>query len=79
MSTEEKIIAIVAEQFARDSKALNRDTSFVTDLSADSLDIVDLTMTVEEEFSLPEVKEEDLQKIITIGDLANYVDNHRKA
>jgi acyl carrier protein len=71
---EKKIIALVAEQFAVDSDSLSRSTAFVDTLGADSLDIVELTMSVEEEFSLPEVPEEELQKILTIGDLIDYVE-----
>lgn len=71
---EEKIISIVAEQFAVDPSTLSRGTDFVGALGADSLDIVELTMSIEEEFSLPEVSEEDLQKIVTIGDLVDYVE-----
>ena len=73
--TSEKVIAIVAEQFAVDAEELSRDTSFVESLGADSLDIVELTMSVEEEFDLDEVSEENLQKISTIGDLIDYVES----
>ncbi|NCB51846.1 MAG: acyl carrier protein [Clostridia bacterium] len=73
--TENKIIELVAEQFAVDADSLSRDTAFIDTLGADSLDIVELTMSVEEEFSLPEVAEEDLQKILTIGDLVDYVES----
>jgi acyl carrier protein len=71
---EKKVIALVAEQFAVDSDSLSRNTAFIDTLGADSLDIVELTMSVEEEFSLPEVPEEELQKILTIGDLIDYVE-----
>lgn len=73
--TAEKIMALVAEQFAVDKDELSRDTSFVESLGADSLDIVELTMAVEEEFNLEEVSEENLQKISTIGDLIDYVES----
>jgi len=73
--TEKKIIELVAEQFAVDAETLSRDTAFIDTLGADSLDIVELTMSVEEAFSLPEVAEEDLQKILTIGDLVDYVES----
>ncbi len=58
-----------------DAENLTRDTAFIDTLGADSLDIVELTMSVEEAFSLPEVAEEDLQKILTIGDLVDYVES----
>ena len=72
--TAEKIMAMVAEQFAVDKDELSRDTCVVESLGADSLDIVELTMAVEEEFDLEEVSEENLQKISTIGDLIDYVE-----
>ena len=65
----DKIVEIVAEQFAVGADTLSRETSFVDTLGADSLDIVELTMSIEETFKVPEVADEDLQKIVTIGDL----------
>lgn len=70
----DKIVEIVAEQFAVGADTLSRETSFVDTLGADSLDIVELTMSIEETFKVPEVADEDLQKIATIGDLCDYVD-----
>ena len=49
------------------------DTSFVDDLGADSLDVVELTMALEETFSLPDTPEDELTNIHTVGDLADYV------
>ena len=69
----EKIREIIAEQFSVDEATITRETSFLDDLDADSLDIVELTMAMEEEFAIPEVPEDDLQKILTVGDLADYV------
>ena len=69
----EKIIKMVAEQFMVDESTVNENTSFVDDLSADSLDVVELTMALEEEFELPDTPEEELTGIVTVGDLANYV------
>ena len=70
----DKIIGMVADQFGVDKDELSRDTSFADDLSADSLDVVELSMTIEEEFSLGEIAEDDLKKIATIGDLVDYVE-----
>ena len=70
----EKIIGMVAEQFGVDKEALSRETSFADDLSADSLDVVELSMTIEEEFNIGEIAEEDLKKISTVGDLVDYVE-----
>lgn len=69
----EKIIKMVAEQFMIDENEITADTSFVDDLGADSLDVVELTMALEETFSLPDTPEEELTNIHTVGDLADYV------
>ena len=76
MNIEEKITQMVAERFNKSVEDLDRDTEFVSDLSADSLDQVELTIDIEDEFELPEVSEEDLTKIVTIGDLVDYVQDH---
>ncbi len=76
MNIEEKIMQMVAERFNKSVEDLDRDTEFVSDLSADSLDQVELTIDIEDEFELPEVSEEDLTKIVTIGDLVDYVQDH---
>ena len=69
----EKVISMVADQFMIDESEISADTLFVDDLGADSLDVVELTMALEEEFSLPETPEEELMNIHTVGDLADYV------
>lgn len=69
----EQIIKMVAEQFMIDENEISADTSFVDDLGADSLDVVELTMALEETFSLPDTPEDDLTNIHTVGDLADYV------
>ena len=71
--TIDKIREMVAEQFLVDVNTVSAETSFVDDLGADSLDVVELTMALEEEFSLPDTPEEALVGITTVGDLANYV------
>lgn len=73
--TSEKIIGYVSEQFGVDKDSLSRDTSFVDDLNADSLDVVELSMTIEDEFGIGEISEEDLKNIKTIGDLLDYVEH----
>lgn len=73
--TSEKIIGYVSEQFGVDKDILSRDTSFVDDLNADSLDVVELSMTIEDEFGIGEISEEDLKNIKTIGDLVDYVEH----
>ena len=69
----EKIIKMVAEQFMIDENEITADTSFMDDLGADSLDVVELTMALEETFSLPDTPEDELTNIHTVGDLADYV------
>ena len=64
---------MVAEQFMIDENEISADTSFVDDLGADSLDVVELTMALEETFSLPDTPEDELTNIHTVGDLADYV------
>ena len=68
----EKIAALLAEQFGVEADSITMDTSF-EDLGADSLDIVELTMAVEEEFSLENMDEDDLSGISVVGDLVNYL------
>lgn len=69
----ETIQKLICEQFVVEPEVVTLNTSFIDDLGADSLDIVELTMALEEEFSLPEVSDEDLKKIYTVGDLVEYV------
>ena len=69
----EKLTQMVADQFMIDVSEINADTVFVDDLGADSLDVVELTMALEEEFSLPDTPEEELMNIHTVGDLAEYI------
>ena len=71
----EKIIKMVEEQFMVEAGTVTEATAFVDDLSADSLDVVELTMALEEEFGLEEMGEEDLSGITTVGDLAKYLQN----
>ena len=68
----EKIAALLAEQFSVDEDSITMDTTF-EDLGADSLDIVEMTMAVEEEFGLEDMADEDLSGIATVGDLVRYL------
>ena len=69
----EKLREIIAEQFATDPEEITLDTNFVDDLCADSLDIVELTMALEEEFDLPEVDDEELKTLVTVGDVVDFI------
>ena len=66
-----KIIEIVAEQLDRDEDDIDESMSFSEDLNADSLDIVELVMRMEETFDL-EIEDDDAAKIQTVGDAINY-------
>ena len=68
----EKLTALLSEQFGVDVDSITMDTSF-EDLGADSLDIVEMTMAVEEEFGLEDMDEEDLSGISTVADLVRYL------
>ena len=68
----EKIAALLAEQFSVDVDSITMDTSF-EDLGADSLDIVELSMALEEEFGVEEMEEDDLSGVSTVSDLVRYL------
>lgn len=67
-----KVAALLAEQFGMEPEEITEDTS-LEDLGADSVDIVELSMAMEEEFGIGEMGEEDLAKITTVSDLVNYI------
>ena len=69
----EKLRGIIAEQLGVESGSISMDTNFEEDLGVDSLDIVELSMALEEEFDIGEMTEEDLAAIKTVGDLVNYL------
>ena len=72
MSVEEKVKDIIVEQLGVDMESVTPEASFIDDLGADSLDIVELVMTMEEEFDL-EIPDEDAEKIKTVNDVVNYI------
>jgi acyl carrier protein len=72
----EKICQLISEQFVVDEDSVTENTAFIEDLDADSLDVVELTMALEQEFGLPETPEEAIKTIRTVGDLMNYVENN---
>ena len=75
MNVYETIVEMVADRFNKSADDLTRETEFIADLCADSLDQIELAMDVEEQFELDEVPEESLMKIVTIGDLVDYVES----
>lgn len=67
---------LIAEQFAIDADEVTLESSFVDDLGADSVDLVELVMAMEEEFDIGEIDEEDLQSLKTVGDCVRYLSRH---
>jgi acyl carrier protein len=72
MSIEDKIKKIVAEKLSVDLDEVVPDASFVDDLGADSLDLVELIMSMEEEFDI-EISDEQAEKLVTVKDVLDYV------
>ena len=71
---KERILEIIAGQFNLDVDELDENMNFQDDLNDDSIELVELVMTIEEEFDT-EVSEEDLEKLKTIGDVIDYVED----
>ena len=72
---EEKVISIVAEQMGVDKGEINRETNFVNDLNADSLDTVELVMEFEDEFETS-IPDEQAEKIQTVGQAIDFIKDH---
>jgi acyl carrier protein len=77
MSVEEKVKQIIVEQLGVDESQVDLQASFVEDLGADSLDIVELVMAFEEAFEI-DIPDEDAEKITTVKDAIDYIEAHRK-
>ncbi|MGN0545574.1 MAG: acyl carrier protein [Acutalibacteraceae bacterium] len=75
MSTFERVQKIICEQLEIDSHLVTEDASLSGDLGADSLDLVDLSMSIEEEFNL-EVPDDVLDHIRTVGDIVKFIDDN---
>lgn len=72
----EKLCTLIAEQFGVEPETVTQETAFVDDLGADSVDLVDLSMALEDEFGMDEMAEDDLTTIVTVGDLYKYMQEH---
>ena len=68
----EKVKEVIIEQLAVDDEAIKLETSFIDDLGADSLDIVELIMALEEEFDM-QIPDSEAEKISTVGDVVEYI------
>lgn len=68
----EKMKEIIAEQLSVEADGITMETSFKEDLGADSLDLFELVMALEDEYSI-EIPSEDLQNLLTVGDVMNYL------
>ena len=72
---QEKVISIIADQMNIDQSEISRDTSFINDLNADSLDTVELVMELEDEFEMS-IPDEEAEKIQTVGQAIDYIVEH---
>lgn len=72
----EKIKEMVADSLGVDACEITEETSFKEDLGADSLDLFELVMALEEEYGV-EIPTEDLEKIATVGDVISYIESHK--
>ena len=71
----EKVKQMLAEQLDADIDSLTMETNIAKDLDADSLDVVELLMTIEDEFNI-EIPDEEIENIRTIGELTDYIQDH---
>ena len=75
MSVENRVKEIIVEQLGVNESEVTREAKFVDDLGADSLDLVELVMALEEEYNI-EISDEDAEKILTVGDAMDYIQAH---
>ncbi len=74
---EAKVKSIIADQLGVSEDEIKQESSFIEDLGADSLDIVELVMAMEEEFEI-EIPDEEAENIKSVGDAVNYINTHKK-
>ncbi|MBP3312150.1 MAG: acyl carrier protein [Butyricicoccus sp.] len=72
----EKICELLADKFDADASSMTMETSIKDDLNADSLDVVELMMDLEEQFGIT-ISDEEAMKLSTIGDIVKYIDDHQ--
>jgi acyl carrier protein len=74
---EQRVKDIIVEQLSVKADQVTPDAKFIEDLGADSLDIVELIMALEEEFG-HEIPDEEAEKLLTVGDVIKYIEDHQK-
>lgn len=72
----EELKSLIAEEMSIEESRITEDASFKEDLGADSLDLFELVMSLEEKFGI-EIPSEDLEKLSTVGDVMNYIEEHK--
>lgn len=75
MSIEKRVKEIIVEQLGVNENEVTPEAKFVDDLGADSLDLVELVMALEEEYNI-EISDEEAEKILTVGDAIEYIQSH---
>jgi acyl carrier protein len=75
MDIEKRVKEIIVEQLGVNESEVTPEAKFVDDLGADSLDLVELVMALEEEYNM-EISDEDAEKILTVGDAIEYIQTH---
>ncbi len=73
---QERITKIIVDRLGVDEEEVKLESSFKEDLGADSLDVVELVMELEDEFDM-EISDEDAEKIATVGDVVTYINSHQ--
>ena len=68
--------SLIAEELSIDESRVTEDASFKEDLGADSLDLFELVMSLEDKFGI-EIPSEDLEKLVTVSDVVNYIEEHK--